>query len=156
MGLIESILAMGRSSTMKGTPPDIMSDDRIFLAWQRSHLANERTFLSWSRTSISLLAFGFVIEKFELFLHQLAQLGSCPVSVPSEKSMVHLSLFAFAMAGIATAISGWRFLTVRRHINRGEASFSVLPDVLVIVSVIVIIVMTVALSYPRILEIGFG
>ena len=60
------------------------------------------------------------------------------------------------MAGLATAISGWRFLAVRRHINRGEASFSVLPDVLVVVSVIVIIVMTLVLSFPKLLEIGIG
>ncbi|MEO5355695.1 MAG: DUF202 domain-containing protein [Nitrospirae bacterium YQR-1] len=32
------------------------------------HLSNERTFLSWIRTSISIMAFGFVIEKFGLFL----------------------------------------------------------------------------------------
>ncbi|MBF0464796.1 MAG: DUF202 domain-containing protein [Nitrospirae bacterium] len=32
------------------------------------HLSNERTFLSWIRTSLSIMAFGFVIEKFGLFL----------------------------------------------------------------------------------------
>ena len=30
----------------------------------RVHMANERTFLSWIRTSIGIMAFGFVIEKF--------------------------------------------------------------------------------------------
>ena len=30
--------------------------------------AAERTLLSWNRTSISLIAFGFVIERFDLFL----------------------------------------------------------------------------------------
>ena len=30
-------------------PPDIMADDRVFLAWQRSHMANERTFLAWCK-----------------------------------------------------------------------------------------------------------
>ena len=29
--------------------------------------ANERTYLSWIRTAIALIAFGFLIEKFELF-----------------------------------------------------------------------------------------
>ena len=33
----------------------------------REHLANERTFLAWVRTSIAIIAFGFVIEKFSLF-----------------------------------------------------------------------------------------
>ena len=32
------------------------------------HAANERTFLAWVRTSIAIMAFGFLVEKFELFL----------------------------------------------------------------------------------------
>ena len=31
---------------------------------RRVHMANERTFLAWIRTSIGIMAFGFVIEKF--------------------------------------------------------------------------------------------
>jgi putative membrane protein len=31
------------------------------------HAANERTFLAWLRTSIAVIAFGFVVEKFNLF-----------------------------------------------------------------------------------------
>jgi putative membrane protein len=31
------------------------------------HAANERTFLAWLRTGIAVIAFGFVIEKFNLF-----------------------------------------------------------------------------------------
>ena len=31
------------------------------------HAANERTFLAWLRTGIAVIAFGFVIEKFDLF-----------------------------------------------------------------------------------------
>lgn len=32
------------------------------------HSANERTYLSWIRTSITIMAFGFLIEKFEIYL----------------------------------------------------------------------------------------
>jgi putative membrane protein len=32
------------------------------------HAANERTFLAWVRTAIAVIAFGFVIEKFNLFV----------------------------------------------------------------------------------------
>jgi putative membrane protein len=35
------------------------------------HLANERTFLAWIRTSIGIMAFGFVVEKFEIFIKQI-------------------------------------------------------------------------------------
>lgn len=37
----------------------------------RDHLSNERTFLAWIRTSIALMVFGFVLEKFSLFLKQM-------------------------------------------------------------------------------------
>ncbi len=36
------------------------------------HLANERTFLAWVRTSLGVMAFGFVVERFALFLRRLA------------------------------------------------------------------------------------
>lgn len=35
------------------------------------HAANERTFLSWIRTGIAIIAFGFVIEKFNLFILEI-------------------------------------------------------------------------------------
>ena len=38
----------------------------------RDHAANERTFLAWVRTGIAMIAFGFVIEKFNLFLLAIA------------------------------------------------------------------------------------
>ena len=33
--------------------------------------ANERTFLAWLRTGIAVIAFGFVVEKFHLFMMAL-------------------------------------------------------------------------------------
>jgi putative membrane protein len=36
------------------------------------HAANERTYLAWVRTGIAITAFGFVIEKFNLFILTLA------------------------------------------------------------------------------------
>ncbi len=135
-------------------PPDIMGDDRVLLAWQRSHMANERTFLAWSRTSISLLAFGFVIERFDIFLKHILQLQGEPINHVTSSCTILLSMFSFLLAGLAMVISGFRFLRVRRHINNGEAVYSVLPDFLVILSVVVIILMAVLLSLPRLFDIG--
>ena len=38
----------------------------------RDHAANERTFLAWIRTGIAVIAFGVVIEKFNVFMLTLA------------------------------------------------------------------------------------
>ena len=40
------------------------------------HAANERTFLAWVRTGIAVIAFGFVIEKFNLFVLTIANASS--------------------------------------------------------------------------------
>jgi putative membrane protein len=37
------------------------------------HAANERTFLAWVRTGIAVVAFGFVVEKFNLFVVYMAR-----------------------------------------------------------------------------------
>lgn len=84
----------------------------------RDHAANERTFLAWIRTAIALMAFGFVIEKFDLFIHYLAAAN------PTTK----LSAFSghrTAGAGLALMITGlliilvasWGYLVNRRLIN---------------------------------------
>lgn len=40
------------------------------------HAANERTFLAWVRTGIATIAFGFVVEKFNLFVRTIADVGA--------------------------------------------------------------------------------
>ena len=40
------------------------------------HAANERTFLAWLRTGIAVVAFGFVVEKFNLFISAIGSTNS--------------------------------------------------------------------------------
>ena len=42
-----------------------LNDPRVFFA-------AERTLMAWNRTGLTLMAFGFVIEKFDLFVNMLA------------------------------------------------------------------------------------
>lgn len=45
---------------------------KAMLTAYSDHAANERTFLAWIRTGIAIIALGFVIEKFNLFMLALA------------------------------------------------------------------------------------
>jgi putative membrane protein len=45
---------------------------------RRVHMANERTFLAWIRTSIGIMVFGFVVEKFALFVREASYLLGKP------------------------------------------------------------------------------
>ena len=67
----------------------------------RDHLANERTFLAWIRTSIGIMAFGFVVEKFALFIRQIAFLlakENEKATLPSSLQGYSSSLGAFLVA----------------------------------------------------------
>jgi len=100
-----------------------------------------------------MLAFGFVIERFDLFIRQWFKIEGLNEQLISHHSVVHLALFSFLLAGISIALSGLRFMQARAHINRGEAIFTIVPDILVIMSVVAIIVIAVALSIPKLYEI---
>ena len=88
------------------------------------HAANERTFLAWVRTAIALMAFGFVIEKFDLFLQYLApQLAKQQLVAHSQSA--NLAGLAFILLGVAmTAVAGFRFVRIAREINSEEVATS--------------------------------
>lgn len=70
------------------------------------HMANERTFLAWIRTSIGIMAFGFVVEKFSLFLKQLGIVfvkSAIPMDV-SERLQGHSAILGIILLGFGTII----------------------------------------------------
>jgi putative membrane protein len=88
---------------------------------QREHQANERTFLAWLRTSIALIAFGFAIARFGLFLRQLqsslAQQNAYSHSPFSSETLGSL-LIIFGV--IMIALAAWHYNQVFWQIERGN------------------------------------
>ena len=85
------------------------------------HAANERTFLAWVRTAIALMAFGFVIERFDLFLKYAAPLAAQSNIAPHGGAFANAAGLAFIALGIAiVAIGGWRFVQTAKEIDSDQ------------------------------------
>jgi len=69
------------------------------------HAANERTYLAWVRTSIAIMAFGFLIEKFEIFITYVGKAIEDEKHFQSSLSaeLAGLSLFLVGILIIITA-----------------------------------------------------
>jgi putative membrane protein len=85
------------------------------------HSANERTYLAWIRTAIAIMAFGFLVEKFELFVSYLGlQIdGKRVFSTSPSAQIVGLGLL---FIGVAIIIgSTVRFFLYRNAIDSERA-----------------------------------
>jgi putative membrane protein len=63
------------------------------------HAANERTFLAWVRTAIAVMAFGFLIERFDLFLRYIAPQAAQPQAAPRSEAFANWAGLAFIVLG---------------------------------------------------------
>jgi len=105
-----------------------LSDKTTFFAWQRNHMANERTFLSWCRTGIALIAFGFVIERFDILIREINFFASRPDIAQHLHGTRFIGITTFALGALIIVLAGWRFFYIRKLINQGDTEFSILPD----------------------------
>lgn len=79
--------------------------------------AAERTLLSWNRTSLTLMAFGFMIERFGLFVHMLSPDNIAPL----QRSFSFWIGLAFILLGaLASAASVIQYRTVLRSLKPVE------------------------------------
>lgn len=93
----------------------------------RDLLANERTLLAWLRTAVTLMTFGFVVDKFDLFLH-LRVFPRRPTSVRPWDSLFGVALVALGV--LVTFAATVHFHRVRSGILAGDrrpAATSPLP-----------------------------
>jgi putative membrane protein len=82
------------------------------------HAANERTFLAWVRTAIAMMAFGFLIERFDLFLKFAAPQMAQQQIAPHGQSFANAAGLAFILLGVAMiALAGVRFYKTAKDID---------------------------------------
>lgn len=74
------------------------------------HAANERTFLAWVRTAIAIMAFGFLVEKFDLFLEIATQsLAGRPLSPGGQLVGNIAGLLLILLGGVVMVLATMRF-----------------------------------------------
>src|ERR1700745_1530339 len=84
------------------------------------HAANERTFLAWVRTAIAVMAFGFLVEKFDLFLEVAAK--SAGVRAPPGGQLLAniAGLLLIALGGVTMVVAIVRFRKTSLAIDSDE------------------------------------
>jgi len=94
------------------TPP---SPDSQF----RDHAANERTLLAWIRTGIALMAFGFAIGRFGLFLREIAGVGQVRASPGLASVWFGVALVVLGL--VTNTAATVRYAAVRRALLERKA-----------------------------------
>jgi putative membrane protein len=82
----------------------------------RDHLANERTFLAWLRTSLAIITFGIGLNRFSLYLNELAAHGGPPVRTGTGR-------LGIGMVAVGMGLLVWgavRYEIARRQIEARE------------------------------------
>ncbi len=105
----------------------------------KDHLANERTFLAWIRTGIGIMAFGFVVERFGLFMAQFTNLikNVAPQDYnprTSETSTFGMLLIVFG--ALICVFSYIRFVKTEKQIDDGNYQNSKTLPILLTVLVV--------------------
>lgn len=85
------------------------------------HAANERTFLAWVRTAIAIMAFGFLVEKFDLFLEVASKsFAGRPPSIGGQIVGNVAGLLLIALGGATIILATIRFRKTALDIDSKE------------------------------------
>jgi putative membrane protein len=85
------------------------------------HAANERTFLAWIRTAIAVMAFGFLVERFDLFLEIAGKtLEGRTLSPRGHLAGNIAGLVLMGLGGITIIVALARFRKTAKEIDSAE------------------------------------
>ncbi len=95
-------------------------DDQKKTGNASDHLANERTFLAWIRTSIGIMAFGFVVVKFSLFVKQIALLLGKNNLIQSKGYSALVGIILVAVGAATSLFAYLKYQKTRKQLDNGN------------------------------------
>lgn len=104
-------------------------------------MANERTLLAWVRTSIGIMAFGFVVVKFSLFVKQVSLMLGKETIVHQHGYSGAMGIILVAVGGIIAGLSYLRYRQTERQLSEGYYKHSSLLMTMVICFILLVSVM---------------
>ena len=108
------------------------------------HLANERTFHAWIRTSIGIMAFGFVVVKFSLFVKQISLILGKENIIQSKGYSGIMGIALVAVGSLTAIFSYTRYKQTEKQLNNGDYKHSsllitILTALIFLVSVFLVV-----------------
>ena len=122
---------------------EIAEDKTTGKAFNRHvHMANERTFLAWMRTSIGIMAFGFVVVKFALFMKQMSYVfGESNIENALPATHGYSAIFGIFLVGLGALMGVLAFIRLKKVEKQIEDN-TYLPssalDILLTISVLAV------------------
>jgi len=105
---------------------------------RRVHMANERTFLAWIRTSVAIMAFGFVVEKFSLFVKQMVYYLGKETAPPPQGYSSMIGIVLVGLGVVMSVLAFIRYKKVERQIDDDSYQPSAILSVLLALSIIAV------------------
>lgn len=109
------------------------------------HLANERTFLAWVRTSIGIMAFGFVVVKFSLFVKQISMILGTENVVQNRGYSAIVGIILVAVGTVTSILSYLRYRQTARQLKEGYYAHSSL--LITILTAFIFLVSALLIAY---------
>lgn len=88
---------------------NLLAETRTELARERTRAAQERTLMAWIRTSLSMISFGFGIDRFFSYLNKTSP--KTGINTLTEERVLGLSLMSLGIFALAASlVTHWRTL----------------------------------------------